>query len=93
MQGFAELQYVNGFCEFPGAPWAAAELAEDLPCLELRVRPLARRAESRMGAVGLNRPSTSRGSQCSSAARNARSAGENRGRIVPCGARKYDLGG
>ena len=28
---FAELQCVNGFREFPGAPGAAAELAEDLP--------------------------------------------------------------
>ena len=49
----AELQYVNSFREFPGAPRAAAELGEDLPCLELRVRALARCAEFRVGAVGL----------------------------------------
>ena len=30
-----------------------------------------------------NRPSTSRGSRCSRAARNARSAGQNRGRVLP----------
>ena len=28
---FAELQCVNGFREFPGAPGAAAEFAEDFP--------------------------------------------------------------
>jgi hypothetical protein len=49
----AELQYVNGLGEFPGAPGAAAELAEDLPGLELGVCPLAGAAEPRVGAVGL----------------------------------------
>jgi hypothetical protein len=44
---------VNGFREFPGARRAAAELGEDLPYLELRVRALAGGAEFRVGAVGL----------------------------------------
>jgi hypothetical protein len=41
----AELQCVDGFREFPGAPVAAAELGEDLPCFELRVCPFAAGAE------------------------------------------------
>ena len=37
----AGLQYVNGLGELPGAPGAAAELAEDSPGLELGIRALA----------------------------------------------------
>jgi hypothetical protein len=44
---------VDCFREFPGAPGAASELAEDLPCFELRVRALAGRAEPCVSAVGL----------------------------------------
>ncbi len=42
---------MDGFREFPGSPGAAAKLAEDLPCLELRVRPLAGGSEPRVGAA------------------------------------------
>jgi hypothetical protein len=47
------LQGVDGFGELPGAPGAAAELAEDAPVLELGVRALALAecAEFRVGAV------------------------------------------
>src|SRR5579871_3962518 len=45
----ADLQYVDGFGELPGAPGAAAELTEDPPVLELRVRALAGCAELRVG--------------------------------------------
>ena len=37
----ADLQYVDGLGELAGAPGAAAELAEDVPVLELGVRALA----------------------------------------------------
>ena len=37
----AGLQNVDGLGELAGAPGAAAELAEDVPGLELGVRPLA----------------------------------------------------
>ena len=37
----ADLQYVDGLGELSGAPGAAAELAEDVPGLELGVRALA----------------------------------------------------
>ncbi len=37
----ADLQYVDGLGELPGAPGAAAELAEDPPGLELGVRAFA----------------------------------------------------
>ena len=47
---FAGLQCVDGLGELPGAPGAAAELAQ---VLELRVRALAGRAEFRVGAVGV----------------------------------------
>lgn len=43
---------MNGSREFPGAPEAAAQLTEDLPCLELCVCQFAADAESRVGAVG-----------------------------------------
>jgi hypothetical protein len=43
---------VDGLCEFPGAPGAAAELVEYSPCFELRVRAFAGGAEFRVGAVG-----------------------------------------
>ena len=43
---------MDGLCEFPGAPGAAAELAEYSPCFELRVRAFAGGAEFRVGAVG-----------------------------------------
>src|ERR1700733_7846104 len=49
----AELQYVDGLRECPGAPRAAAELGEDLPYLELRVCPFAEGAELGVGFVGL----------------------------------------
>jgi Transposase DDE domain len=49
----AELQYVDGFGELPGAPGAAAELAEDAPGLELGVRTLAGCAELRVRFIGL----------------------------------------
>jgi hypothetical protein len=49
----ANLQYVDGLRELTGAPGAAAELAENSPGLELGVRPLAGRAESRVRLVGL----------------------------------------
>ena len=39
--------------ELPGAPGAAAELAEDTPGFKLGVRALAGCAEPRVGAVGL----------------------------------------
>src|SRR5690348_7727827 len=48
----AGLQYVDGLGELPGAPGAAAELPENLPCLELRVRAFAGCAETGVGAVG-----------------------------------------
>jgi hypothetical protein len=44
---------VDDLGELPGAPWAAAELAEDAPGLELGVRALAGRAEFRVCLVGL----------------------------------------
>lgn len=44
---------MDGLGEFPGAPGAAAELAEDLPSLELGVCPFTGCAEFRVGAVGL----------------------------------------
>jgi hypothetical protein len=44
---------VDGLGEFPGVPRAAAQLTENSPGLELRVRPLAGGAEFRVGAVGL----------------------------------------
>src|SRR5579862_7956964 len=47
-----ELQYVDCLGKLAGAPGAAAELAEDPPCLQLSVRALAGCAEFRMGAVG-----------------------------------------
>ena len=43
---------MDGLGDFPGAPWAAAELGEDFPHLELGVRALAGGAEPRVGAVG-----------------------------------------
>ena len=46
------MQHVNGLGELPGAPGAAAELAQNPPRLELGVRTLARRAEPGVGAVG-----------------------------------------
>jgi hypothetical protein len=39
--GLADLKDVDGLGELPGAPGAAAELAEDSPGLELGVRALA----------------------------------------------------
>lgn len=51
--GHVKLQCVDGLGEFPCARRAAAELVEDVPCLELGVRSLAGAAEFRMGAVGL----------------------------------------
>jgi hypothetical protein len=42
---------MDGLGELAGAPGAAAELAENLPGLELCVRTLAGRAEFRVGAV------------------------------------------
>ena len=47
----ADLQYVDGLGEPPGFPGAAAELAEDLPGLELGVRSFAGSAEFRVRAV------------------------------------------
>ena len=44
---------MNGLGELPGTPGTATELGEDLPCLELCVCPFSRRAEFRVGAVGL----------------------------------------
>jgi hypothetical protein len=49
----ADLQYVDGLGKQPGAPGAAAELAENSPRLELGIRALAGCAEPRVGAVGL----------------------------------------
>ena len=49
----AGLQYVDSLGEFSGAPGAAAQLAEDVPALELGVCPLAGPAELRVGAVGV----------------------------------------
>jgi len=49
----AYLQYVDGLGELAGAPGAAAELAENAPGLELGVRTLAGRPQSRVRAVGL----------------------------------------
>lgn len=49
----AKLQYVDGLGKFPGTPGAAAQLTENPPRLELRVRPFAGHAEFRVGAVGL----------------------------------------
>jgi len=46
-----DLQYVDGFGELAGAPGAAAQLAEDLPGLELGVGALARGAEPGVGPV------------------------------------------
>ena len=37
-----DLQDVDGLGELAGAPWAAAELAEDSPGLELGVRSFSR---------------------------------------------------
>ena len=37
----ADLQYVDGLGELPGAPRAATQLAQDFPGLELGVRALA----------------------------------------------------
>jgi hypothetical protein len=48
----ADLQYVDGLGELPGFPWAAAELAQDAPGLELGVRALARGTEFRVSAAG-----------------------------------------
>jgi hypothetical protein len=50
---FAELQYVDGLGELTGAPGAAAEFGEDLPGLELTVRPFTGCAELRVRLVGL----------------------------------------
>jgi hypothetical protein len=47
------LQYVNGLGELAGTPGAAAELAENLPGLELGICALAGGAEPGVGAVGL----------------------------------------
>jgi hypothetical protein len=44
---------VDGLGEFSGAPGAAAQLGQDLPCLELGVRPFAGGPEFRVGPVGL----------------------------------------
>ena len=44
---------MDGLGELAGAPGAAAQLAEDVPALELGVCPLAGPAEPRVGAVGV----------------------------------------
>src|ERR1700756_1315159 len=49
----ASLKNVDGFGQLPGAPGAAAELAQDVPGLELGVGALAGRSQLRVGAVGL----------------------------------------
>ena len=49
----AGLKDVDGFGELPGAPGAAAELAQDPPGLELGVGAFAGGAEPGMGAVGV----------------------------------------
>jgi len=36
---FAGLEDVDGLGELPGAPWAAAEFAQDAPGLELGIGP------------------------------------------------------
>src|SRR5690349_25110786 len=48
----AGLQNVDSLGELTGAPWAAAQLPENLPGLELGIRSLAGRAELRVDAVG-----------------------------------------
>jgi hypothetical protein len=45
--GFADPQYMDRLCEFPGTPGAASELDDDLPRLELRVRVRRKRGVSR----------------------------------------------
>src|SRR5436190_18970366 len=51
--GFAGLQDVDGFGEVARAPGAAAELAQDVPGLELGVRALAGCSEPGVGLVRL----------------------------------------
>ena len=49
---FAGLEDVDGLGDLAGLPGAAAELAQDVPALELGVRTLAGRAELGVGGVG-----------------------------------------
>ena len=51
--GSVELQCVDGLGDLAGFPWAAAELVQDVPRLELGVCPFSEGAEFRVGAVGL----------------------------------------
>src|SRR5690242_18896999 len=46
------LNDVDGFSELPDSPGAAAQLAQDVPGLELGVGPLARGAQASVSAVG-----------------------------------------
>src|SRR5262249_26044273 len=45
---FAGLKDVDGFSELPGAPGAAAELAQDVPGLELGIGPLGSQRGERL---------------------------------------------
>src|SRR5690348_13777824 len=49
----AGLQDMDGFGQVPGAPGAAAELAQDAPRLELGVDALARGVQPGMSPVGV----------------------------------------
>jgi hypothetical protein len=53
--GFAVVQDVDGLGEVTGPVGAAAELGQDLPCLELRVRSFAGATELGVGVVGHRR--------------------------------------
>jgi hypothetical protein len=57
----------------------------------LQERSISERSTVSGRTSSRNRPSTSRGSQCSRAARNARSPGENRGRVAPSCRCRTDL--
>jgi hypothetical protein len=48
----AGLKDVDGFGELPGAPGTAAELAQDVPGLELGIGALARSPQLSVSAVG-----------------------------------------
>jgi hypothetical protein len=50
---FAGLKNVDGLDELPGPPWAAAELFQDSPCLELGVGALAWAAELRRARLAV----------------------------------------
>jgi hypothetical protein len=43
---------VDGFGDLADAPWAAAQLPQDFPGLELGIRPFAGCAELRVSVVG-----------------------------------------